>query len=95
MKFGIWLILLLTLSLNLNAQCILDDDVTVDIPPVGGTYQPGQTITFTYTINNYLGLSTNWFHGMAVVLGSGWDAATLTPFGIPTNNYRNRSMVMG
>jgi hypothetical protein len=80
------LITTLMLSLNLNAQCILDDEIVVAPAPVGGTYQAGQTITFTYTINDYQGLSTNWFHGMAVVLGTAWDATTLTPFGVPTNN---------
>ncbi len=81
-----WILFFFLLPLTTLSQCILDDNVTVDIPPAGGTYQPGQTITFTYTINNYQGLSTNWFHGMAVALGSGWDATTLTPFGAPTNN---------
>ena len=80
------LLLLLLFPISSFAQCILDDNVTVDIPPAGGTYQPGQTITFTYTINDYQGLSTNWFHGMAVALGSGWNAGTLVPIGAPTNN---------
>ncbi len=80
------LLLLLLFPISSFAQCILDDNVTVDIPPIGGTYQPGQTITFTYTINDYQGLSTNWFHGMAVALGSGWNAGTLVPIGAPTNN---------
>ena len=80
------LLLLLLFPISSFAQCILDDNVTVDIAPISGTYQPGQTITFTYTINDYQGLSTNWFHGMAVDLGPGWDATTLTPIGSPTNN---------
>jgi hypothetical protein len=82
-----WLFLFLLLfPIASFAQCILDDNVTVDIAPIGGTYQPGQTITFTYTILDYQGLSVNWMHGIAVALGGGWDATSLVPVGLPTNN---------
>ena len=80
------LLLLLLFPISSLAQCILDDNIAVDIPPIGGTYQPGQTITFTYTIVDYQGLSVNWMHGIAVALGGGWNAASLIPVGIPTNN---------
>lgn len=80
------LIFLLLVNTQLFGQCILSDNVSVDILPNNGTYQPGQTITFTYTITDYQGLSVNWMHGMAVVLGSGWDSNTLLPVGNPTNN---------
>jgi hypothetical protein len=80
-----WLFLLL-FPISSFSQCILDDNVTVDIAPIGGTYQPGQTITFTYTILDYQGLSVNWMHGIAVALGGGWDATSLVPVGFPTNN---------
>ena len=63
-------------------QCILDDQLTVN--PVSATYQPGDVLTFTYTINNYQGLSTNWLHGIAVNLGPGWTG--VNPLGNPTNN---------
>ena len=75
-----WLLLLL-FPISSLAQCILDDNVTVDITPIGGTYQPGQTITFTYTITAYQGLSVNWMHGIAIALGGGWDVTSLAPVG--------------
>lgn len=81
-----WILIFLLLPLSSFSQCILDDNITVDIPPIGGTYQPGQTITFTYTIVDYQGLSVNWMHGIAVALGGGWDATSLVPVGFPTNN---------
>jgi len=81
-----WILLFLLLPLTTLSQCILDDNVTVDVPPIGGVYQPGQVLTFTYTINDYQGLSTNWLHGISLILGSGYDVATLAPFGLPTNN---------
>jgi hypothetical protein len=79
-------ILFLLFHYSVFSQCILQDNVSVDIQPNNGTYQPGQTITFTYTITDYQGLSVNWMHGIAVVLGTGWDFTTLSPFGNPTNN---------
>lgn len=79
------LFLLLLLPMLSFGQCILDDNVTVVPPPIGGVYQPGQTITFTYTINDYQGLSVNWLHGIVPTLGPGWDLASLTPVGVPTN----------
>ena len=91
-----WLLLLL-FPISSLAQCILDDNVTVDIAPIGGTYQPGQTITFTYTITAYQGLLVNWMHGIAIALGGGWNGryyGRLSPNGIYTykmiyHDYKN------
>jgi len=83
-----WLFLIL-LPINTLAQCILSDNVSVNPLPIGGTYQPGQVITFTYTITSYQGLSVNWMHGVVPVLGSGWLPNSTTPIGIPTNNNGN------
>ena len=60
-----------------NSQCIVTDNVSVNPLPVGGTYQPGQVITFTYTITNYQGLSVNWLHGIVPQLGPGWLSGSL------------------
>ena len=81
-----WILIFLLLPSITLSQCILDDNVTVNVPPIGGIYQPGQVLTFTYTINNYQGLSTNWLHGISLILGPAYDATTLAPFGMPTNN---------
>jgi hypothetical protein len=79
------LLWLLTLCPLLSfGQCILSDQVTVNPAPVGGQYQPGTVVTFTYTVSAYQGLSVNWMHGIAVNAGPGWTA--ITPVGTPTNN---------
>lgn len=80
-----FLLLFLLLPMLSFGQCVLDDNVTAAPLPAGGTYQPGQTITFTYTINAYQGLSVNWLHGIVPTLGPGWNAATLIAAGLPTN----------
>ena len=72
-----------------NSQCIVTDNVSVNPLPVGGTYHPGQVITFTYTITNYQGLSVNWLHGIVPQLGPGWLSGSLLPVGNPTNNSGN------
>lgn len=82
-------IMLILFSVECNAQpCILADNVTASPLPIGGTYQPGQVITFTYTITNYDGLAdnTNYLHGISIILGSAWNSATLSPVGTPTNS---------
>ena len=33
-------------------DCILDDDLTVTPPPINGTYQGGQTVTFCYELSS-------------------------------------------
>ena len=79
------LLWLLTLCPLLSfGQCILSGQVTVNPAPVGGQYQPGTVVTFTYTVSAYQGLSVNWMHGIAVNAGLGWTA--ITPVGTPTNN---------
>ncbi len=80
-----WILFFLLLPLTTLPQCILDDNITVDTPPTAGTYQPGQVLTFTYTINTYQGLSINWLHGIVPILGPGWDLTSLAPVGLPTN----------
>lgn len=90
MRIIICLILsLLLMSKVSNSQCIVLDNVTASPAPVSGTYQPGQTITFTYTISAYNGLSVNYLHGIIPTFTGGWDMTTISPVGIPTNNTGN------
>ena len=65
-------------------QCIVLDQVSVNPPPIGGLYQPGDVVTFTYTVSAYQGLSVNWMHGIAVDASPGWSS--VSPVGTPTNN---------
>jgi gliding motility-associated-like protein len=64
-------------------DCLTSSTLTANPPPVNGMYQPGQTVTFCYHVNNYSQINTNWLHGVQVTLGSGWNAgsilATTTP----------------
>lgn len=76
------LLLLLMWPALLFGQCIQSDELIV--APISATYQPGDVVTFTYTVSSYQGLSVNWMHGIAVDLGPGW--AGVVPFGTPTNN---------
>ena len=52
---------------------------TASPPPVGGEYQSGQTVTFCYTVTNWTIVNVNWFHGISIAFGAGWDMATLVP----------------
>ena len=78
----LFVLLLCLMPMASIGQCILDDQLTA--VPTQATYQPGDVITFTYTVNDYQGLSVNWMHGIAVALGPGW--AGVVPVGNPTNN---------
>jgi len=79
------LLLLLLWPALLFGQCIQSDAVLAS--PVASSYQPGDVVTFTYTVSSYQGLSVNWMHGIAIDLGPGW--AGVAPFGTPTNNTGN------
>jgi hypothetical protein len=51
--------------------------------PLNGTYACGQTVNFCFTVTNWSQQNTNWFHGLSIALGPGWDASTLTPVSAP------------
>lgn len=63
---------------NNASLCIQTQTLAANPLPYNGTYQAGQTVTFTYTVSNYVQQSSNWFHGVVPQFGSGWDLATLT-----------------
>lgn len=52
---------------------------TASPPPVAGEYQSGQTVTFCYTVTNWTIVNVNWFHGISMAFGTGWDMSTLAP----------------
>jgi gliding motility-associated-like protein len=73
-------------------DCMTSSTLTANTLPVNGTYQPGQTVTFCYHIDNYAEVNTNWLHGVQVALGSGWNLASLvaspvTAYSCGTWNY--------
>jgi gliding motility-associated-like protein len=47
-------------------------------PPINGTYNSGQTVTFCYTVSRWdLDAGLEWLHGLTVNFGPGWDQSTL------------------
>jgi hypothetical protein len=81
MRF-LFLLMLYLMPILSFGQCILNDQLIAN--PAQAIYQPGDVVTFTYTITAYQGLSVNWMHGIAVDLGPGWSG--VVPVGNPTNN---------
>ncbi|MFK7757744.1 MAG: hypothetical protein AB8B53_12510, partial [Flavobacteriales bacterium] len=63
----------------LGQNCAISDNLIATPAPVNGTYEPGQTVEFCYTLNNWSVLADNWFHSVIPELGPGWDESTLTP----------------
>lgn len=59
--------------------CALQSSITASPQPTNGTYTPGTVVTFCYTVIEYDQQNANWFHGMEINFGAGWDASTLTP----------------
>lgn len=79
---------LFTLTIKNNYDCdacLLQDDLTVTPPPTNGTYQPGTTVTFCFTVSNYNQTAANWLHGVDLNFGPGWDISTLSPTSIPAS----------
>ena len=53
--------------------------------PVGGPYSPGESVTFCYTINQYLKEQCNWLQGIIPTFGDCWDPSSFNPDGSPVN----------
>jgi gliding motility-associated-like protein len=63
--------------------CLNSYTFTASPMPLNGTYACGQTVNFCFTVTNWSQQNTNWFHGLSIALGPGWDASTLTPVSAP------------
>ena len=75
-----------TLMLQNNQPCdlcVLAANLTVNPAPTNGTYPANTTVDFCYTLSNWNQTSSNWFHGLEINIGSGWDQTTLTPTTTP------------
>lgn len=59
-------------------NCLQATNITMTPSPVNGTYAPGQTVNFCFTISGYTQISSNWLHGVVPTFGCGWNTATLT-----------------
>jgi len=69
----------LTLQNNNSCDdCLLSSNMVVSPLPINGTYQPGTTVTFCFTITEWSQENSNWFHGVVPMMGSGWTNITPT-----------------
>lgn len=60
-------------------NCTLVSAITASPLPVNGAYTPGQVVTFCCKISNWSQQNTNWFHGVQIMMGSGWTGAISSP----------------
>lgn len=70
---------------NNCAGCLLQSYITPSPMPSNGTYAPGQTVQFCYTVTNWDQGNANWLHGVAITYGAGWDPASLVITGTPAS----------
>jgi uncharacterized repeat protein (TIGR01451 family) len=54
--------------------------LTVTPPSPTGGYAPGTTVNFCLSMDGYLQTNANWFHGVGIAYGPGWDTTTLNPY---------------
>ena len=52
--------------------CLNTTQMVVNPQPVNGTYSPGDTVTFCYSVIGYTQQGANWFHGITPTFGAGW-----------------------
>jgi len=65
-------------------NCLLASGIVANPPPNnGGSYTPGTTVEFCYTVSNYNKTAANWLHGIELGFGNGWDITTLTATTVP------------
>lgn len=75
----------LTLQNNFDCSgCVITSGLTVNPPPVNGTYMAGQLVNFCYTITDYNQTSVNWLHAVTPTFAAGWDMSTFT-YTLPAN----------
>ena len=65
--------------------CVVQSNITANPPPTNGSYNPGTVVTFCYSVTDFTQQSANWFHGVSIQLGGGWQAGSLTPVSGPAS----------
>jgi len=68
---------------NIGAT-LVESSSTDATTPVGGPYNPGEVVTFCYTINNYVQTNCNWLQGIVPTFGDCWDPSSFNAQGQPT-----------
>jgi gliding motility-associated-like protein len=81
-----------TFTLNIDNDldcnnCLQISSFTSNPNPVNGTYQPGQTVQFCFTVSSYTQVSLNWLHGIQWTFGPGWNLASIVPVAPPQCPY--------
>lgn len=83
------LLLCLCISTSLFAQndCVIEQSLTVESTSMGspadGPYQPGEEVSFRYTITQFQETNCNWLHGIVPEFGEGWDPSSFNSNGEP------------
>jgi gliding motility-associated-like protein len=67
-----------------QTPCLVTFSATMDGSVVSnqnnnGQLSCGQSYTFCFTVNTWTTTNSNWFDGIGLNFGSGWDISTLTP----------------
>ncbi len=74
---------------NDNSACNTNDQLSVTATsmgsPLSGPYQPGEQVTFCYTITNYLATNCNYLAGIVPTFGDCWDPVSFNAQGQPVN----------
>ncbi len=78
--------LILNVALYAN-NCIIEQELIVESTsmgsPANGPYQPGEEVTFRYTITEYTESYCVWLHGIVPQFGDGWDESSFNSNGEP------------
>jgi len=84
MRFFIIVLMFILYGLPVIAQpCLISDVLKVTPLPVNGTYPPGTTVKFCYTITYWENVNDNYLLGVVPTFAPGWDVTTLTSVGQP------------
>ena len=81
--FGLLILLLLAPAAG-QAQCINTVNFTFQPSPNNGGYANGDTVDVCIEVVNYTQSGANWFHGVVLNLGPGWEPNIFDP--IPANS---------
>ena len=60
------------------SDCLDASHITVTPTPINGSYQPGESVSFCFHVDQWTNAGQNWFHGVQLYFGNGWDLTTLT-----------------
>lgn len=70
-----------------NSACNTTDNLTVTATsmgsPLAGPYQPGEQVTFEYTLTNWQQINCNYIGAFVPTFGNCWDPASFNAQGMP------------